>query len=144
IAAALGKLADDKRRVYVCEGVYDEDVVLGSSHKNVTLLGGFACDWSPSGAKPTIGKSQMALKISGATGVGIGDLAFVAKSAVEDGGSSIAAFVANAEVTFKRVALTAGDGKKGRDGANGEFTFPTAEELKGIDGDDGGGERKVT
>lgn len=141
LAAALGKLTKDKRRIYVCDGDYPEDVVLDATHVGVSLFGGLTCDWQTSANKPKFGKSQMALKISGTSGVAIADLAFEAKDAVEPGGSSIAAFVRNGEVTFKRVALAAGKGVNGADGTYEEFTFPA--DLKGNDGADGGAAKIV-
>jgi len=131
IGAALERVAEGRKRIYVCEGTYPEAVVLGSKHAGVSLFGGFTCDWQVSEAKPTVGDGPLALKISGATGVAISGLAFVAADATEPGGSSIGAFVANADVTFKGVRLAAGKGKDGSSGTLVPYTYPAADVLKG-------------
>lgn len=137
LGAALGKVTADKKRIYICEGTYDEDARLTEAHGGVTLLG-MTCAWtSPPAAPPKFGKSALALRIEGAQHVAIANLAFEAKDATEAGGSSIAAFVANAGVDFRTVSLTAGAGKDGVAGALQEFQFPELTELKGNDAPDG-------
>jgi hypothetical protein len=133
IAAALGKITDSKKRIYICDGTYPEDVVLEAKHAGVSLFGGFACDWNTSTSKPTIGNSSSPLKVTAATGIAIAGLSFEAKDATTPGGSSIAAFVANAEVSFKSVNLKAGNGTKGDDGTLVEFDLPEQSELNGKD-----------
>lgn len=144
LGAALGKVSSDKKRIYVCEGTYDEDVRLTETHGGVSLIG-MTCAWtSPPAAPPKFGKSPLALRIESAKGVAIANLAFEAKDATESGSSSIAAFVANAGVNFSGVSLTAGAGKDGAAGTLQEFQFPDVTELKGndaLDGQVGGAEK---
>ena len=116
VAAALSNVSAQKRRLYLCEGVYPEDVTLTSAHAGLSLFGGFTCDWRPSATKPTLGASARALTIDGAMGVSLADLTFQAKDAPTPGGSSVAAFVKTSSVTFKRVALIAGNARDGADG----------------------------
>ncbi len=138
LGAALGRITADRKRIYVCDGTYPEAVVLDTKHAGVSLFGGFTCEWLTSTTKPTLGDGPLALKVTGATGVAIAGLAFAAHDATDPGGSSIAAFVANADVTFKGVSLAAGLGKAGDPGVLVPFTYPAASELKGKDGADGG------
>ena len=138
LGAALGHITADRKRIYVCDGTYPEAVVLDTKHAGVSLFGGFTCEWLTSTTKPTLGDGPLALKVTGATGVAIAGLAFAAHDATDPGGSSIAAFVANADVTFKGVSLAAGLGKAGDSGVLVPFTYPAASELKGNDGADGG------
>ena len=143
VTSVLDKVSDTKRRIYICEGDYPEDVVLEAKHAGASLFGGFTCDWSTSKNRPKFGNTALALKITGATGVAIADIAFVAKDATSPGASSIAAFVANSDVTFKRVSLTASNGAKGDNGGLSPFTFPA--DLNGTSATslDGGAEKPV-
>lgn len=136
VTSTLGKLTDKKRRIYICEGTYAEDIVLTSAHNSVSLFGGLTCDWAPSQVQPQLGKSALALKIDGASGVAIADLAFKAIDATGAGNSSIAAFVNGGETTFKHVALTAGKGVAGDSGVLNAFDFApiTPAMLLGNDG----------
>jgi hypothetical protein len=145
LGGALDRLTPTRRRIYVCDGTYGEDVVLGAAHTNVSILGGFACDWTASTNKPVFGNGPMALEIVGTSGLAISNIAFEAKDATAAGGSSIAAFVRNASVTFKSVALTAGKGMIGADGTLTPFNnLPSATDLKGNDGAVGAAEKSVT
>ncbi len=127
-------------RVYVCEGTYAEDVSIAAPVDGVSIYGGFSCaDWTYSGNKPTIGKSNLALKIAGTTKpFAIEDVLVKAADGSAGNPSSIAALVANASgaVTFTRVNLTAGVGAAGNDAAGGSnwtITSPSDPALKGHD-----------
>ncbi len=110
-------------RVYVCEGTYAEDIAIAAPIDGISIYGGFKCsDWSYTGNKPTIGKSNIALKISGTTKpFAIEDVLVKAADGSAQSTSSIAALVANASgaITFTRVNLTAGVGALGLDGTPG-------------------------
>ncbi len=110
-------------RVYVCEGTYSEDVTIAPPVDGISIYGGFKCaDWTYSGNKPTVGKSQIALTINGTTkAIAIEDLLVHAADGSAQNGSSVAALVVNATgaVTFNRVNLTAGVGLTSTDGAAG-------------------------
>jgi hypothetical protein len=110
-------------RVYVCEGTYAEDVAIAAPVDGISIYGGFKCsDWTYSGNKPTIGKSNLALKINGTTKpFAIQDVLVKAADGTASSTSSIAALVANATgaITFTRVNLTAGVGAVGPDGTTG-------------------------
>src|SRR6185312_2586199 len=105
--ASVGTLT----RVYLCEGTYAEDVSIAPPVDGVSIYGGFKCaDWSYSGNKPTIGKGNIALKISGTTKpFAIEDVLVQAAAGNSSNSSSIAALVANAtgSIAFTRVNLTA-------------------------------------
>ena len=82
INAALAKIDANRRRIYVCEGAYLEDIVLNASHSALSIFGGVDCAWNAKeGAKPIIGASANPLKIEGTAALAIGDIAVVAKGA---------------------------------------------------------------
>jgi hypothetical protein len=120
-------LATGKTRVYMCQGIYSEQVVLDAKHDGVSLYGGFDClgQWSWTGGKTQIvgPGSLSALRIDSTTKApSIEDVTFVApdaagQDATGNGNSSIAAVVHQASVRLRRVGLIAG---KGADGAVGE------------------------
>ena len=105
----------DKPRVYVCEGTYEENVRL---LRSVGVHGGLACDWTHSGAKPTIAPSEgTALEIRDARGVIVEDMEAVAVSdAARPGQSVVAVLSVRSEVTFRRVSIVAGDAQEERGG----------------------------
>ena len=141
INAALAKIDAKRRRIYVCEGAYFEDLALNASHSSLSIFGGLDCAWNAAPAiKPVIGASANPLKIDGTAALAIADIAVVAKDAAT--GSSIAAFVNGGDTTFKRVKLSAGKGSKGDVGVRADFGLPTV--LAGHDGATGGGEKLVT
>ncbi|HEY1959033.1 MAG TPA: hypothetical protein VGH28_25645 [Polyangiaceae bacterium] len=129
-------------RVYVCEGTYAEDVSIAPPVDGVSIYGGFSCtDWSYSGNKPTIGKGNIALKITGTTkALVIEDVSVKSADGIPGNESSIAALVANATgaVTFTRVSLTAGAGFNGQDGAPGANYTGTAATGNNANGNAGG------
>ena len=123
VAAALAKLTNERRRLYICTGTYPEDVLLTAAHAGVTLLGGLDCEWAVSKDKPVIGKSANPLKIDSVPGqVAIVSLAFEAKDAAV--GSSIGAFINASTVTLKNVRLVAGAGGPGDKGTMSAVTYP--------------------
>jgi hypothetical protein len=146
VNAALAKIDAAKRRIYICEGTYAEDVALTATHSGVSLFGGVDCKWAAASVKPVIGTSANPFKSDGAAGLAIGDIAVEAKDA--SAGSSIAFFVHGGDVTLRNVRLKAGKGAAGSDGVAAPFTnFPSQTDLNGIaspDTNTGGGERLVT
>lgn len=148
VGIALQKIDAKRRRIYICEGTYEEDVAFNSAQNGVSLIGGVDCSWNAkAGAKPVLGGSANPMKAVGVSGLALVDIAVEAKDAT-NGGSSIALFVSGGDVTLKGVRLVAGNGAKGEDGVLKPFTteFPTQDALKGNDavGNDGGVEKKVT
>ncbi len=132
IGAALAKITVAKRRVYVCDGTYPEDLALNAAHSGVSLFGGIDCTFKAvSTNKPIIGASANPLKIDGTTGLAIAEIAIEAKDATS--GSSIAMFVHGGDVTLSRVRLVAGSGAKGDNGTLGPFSYPAVTALKGND-----------
>jgi hypothetical protein len=121
ITAALAKTGGI-RRVYVCEGSFDERVVLKSA---ISLYGGFKCsDWSYSGTKSVVGKATetgYALDVQSVVGAfEIADLEFVATNGTDASPNSIAArFVGTSGAVLRRMKLTARDGAGGSGGATG-------------------------
>jgi hypothetical protein len=141
INGALGKIDATRRRIYVCEGAYFEDLSLNATHSRLSIFGGIDCAWNSAPAiKPVIGASANPLKIDGTAALAIADIAVVAKDAQT--GSSIAAFVSGGDTTFKRVQLTAGKGGSGDDGVTTPFTYPLQAALDGNGATDGVGGKK--
>lgn len=140
IGAALKSITADKRRIYVCEGTYPEDLALNATHAGVSLFGGIDCTWKAAPAiKPVIGASANPVKIDGTTGLAIADLAVEAKDATT--GSSIAVFANGSALTLNRVRITGGMGAKGDTGTRTDYVFPSP--LSGTDGNAGGTEKLV-
>jgi hypothetical protein len=131
-------LATGKTRVYICQGIYGEQVVLDAKHDGVSLYGGFDClqGWAWTGGKTQIvGPAFLsALRVDSTTKTPtIEDLAFVATDAAGqdangNGNSSVAALVHGASVRLRRVSLIAGNGADGTAGADGaaQPNYPTS------------------
>jgi hypothetical protein len=125
IGQALANMAG-KSRVYVCNGVYAEQVSITAA---VSVYGGLSCAagsasrvWSYVGqsAQVTAPPSAYALFVSVQPGsVTVEDMSFAAPDATGPGTSSIAALIASSSVRLERVALSAGHGGNGAAGANG-------------------------
>ncbi len=124
IGQALANMAG-KSRIYVCNGVYAEQVSITAA---VSVYGGLSCGagsagrvWSYVGqtAQVMAPPSAYALFVTGVQqgSVTIEDMSFAAIDATGPGTSSIAAFVASSPVRLVRVALSAGNGANGADGA---------------------------
>jgi hypothetical protein len=147
IGAALAKITAAKRRIYICDGTYAEDLALTAAHNGVSLFGGIDCTFKlVSTNKPVIGASANPVKIDGTTGLAIADVAVEAKDATA--GSSIAVFVNGGNVTLKRVRLVAGKGATAAASVLVPFTFPNQMALDGNPATDGvagkkGGAAKV-
>jgi hypothetical protein len=140
IGAALGKITATKRRIYVCDGTYAEDLALNAAHSGVSLFGGIDCTFKAvSTNKPVIGATANPVKIDGTTGLAIADIAVQAKDATT--GSSIGIFASGSDVTLSRVRVTAGAGGKGDTGTRTDYTLNST--LTGIDGSAGGGAKTV-
>ncbi|MGO9836459.1 MAG: hypothetical protein ACLP1X_19845, partial [Polyangiaceae bacterium] len=126
IGQALANLAG-KSRVYVCNGVYAEQVSITAA---VSVYGGLSCAagsasrvWSYVGqsAEVTAPPAAYALFVTGVQqgSVTIEDMSFAAPDATGPGTSSIAALIASSPVRLERVALSAGNGAEGAPGADG-------------------------
>jgi len=121
INAALGMLGNGKSNIFVCNGTYNENVVLAGV-SNVALYGGFSCDnWTYACGKSAVTPlTGLALEIDNIFGVTFVDMHFEAQKRVGTGESSIAAFVNQSNgVTFKRTEIVAGAAAKGEDGVSG-------------------------
>lgn len=110
-------------RVYVCEGAYPEDVAIAAPVDGISIYGGFKCiAWTYTGNQPQVGKSQIALKISGTTKpFTIQDMLFHAADGTAQSPTSIGGLVANVSgmVTMNRVNFVAGVGANAADAAAG-------------------------
>ena len=115
IAAAMTKL-EGKKRIYVCEGEYPENVKVT---RPISIVGGYDCTWRFTGVKPKImPPSGVALEVRDARGVTVDDLELLASSDESvPGDSAIAAFASNSEARFRTLAITAGDGQVAASGA---------------------------
>jgi hypothetical protein len=126
IAQGLANLGS-KRHLYVCNGVYNEQVRITTA---VSVYGGLSCAsestgrvWSYAGgsAQVTSPLPAYALSVTGVDGgpVTIEDLSFASPDATEAGSSSLAALIASSTVALRRVTLRAGKGADGLTGADG-------------------------
>ncbi len=134
IGAALGKTNTQHARLYICEGTYGEDLTLDTSHDGMSLYGGWKCaDWSYSGTKPVVGKTNQASKLDSLVkGTTIEDLTIQSADATNPGDSSIAMFVnASSGIKVIRVNLTAGSGSNGGSGTTLGYAFPAQSALNG-------------
>ena len=122
-------LATGKSRVFICQGIYTEQVVLDAQHDGVSLYGGFDClqGWAWTGGKTQVvaPAARSALQIdSTSKPPSIEDVTFVAPDGVGQdasgaGNSSVAAFVHHANAILRRVVLIAGKGADGAAGTDG-------------------------
>ncbi len=123
IGHALTILVGSKARVFVCEGTYPEDVVMGMAVDGKSLYGGLSCtDWTYTGRKSQIGKGPVALTLDSLSTakVTVADFYVQAGDGVAPGESSIAAFVNfSTDVTFLRMNLSAGKGAPGKNATTG-------------------------
>lgn len=122
IGAALLAAQAARKRVFVCEGTYAENLVIDTSKDGARISGGLACaTWTYDAAMRPIVKpaTGIALRLTQVSDVVIEDVAFTARDGAGPGQSSVAVFATstNAGVVLRRVALTAG---KGVNGANGD------------------------
>jgi hypothetical protein len=126
IAQALANLGT-KTRVYVCNGIFGEEVTVTSP---VSIYGGLSCAagsagavWSYVGGQAQVAPASPspALAVIGvdAGAVTLEDLSFAAANASAPGSSSIAALIASASVHLVRVSLGAGQGAAGAPGSDG-------------------------
>ena len=134
IRTALEKTTDAKKRVYVCEGTYEEQVSI--ERIPATLIGGVACDFKGPGGKPRIAPpSGIALAIAAVGGASVRDVAVQASSEPNKKGSSaIAMFVTGAQDSKLAVAaLKAGAFDFVVKDATGEFLLPRVGEGRVVD-----------
>jgi hypothetical protein len=147
IARALAQRGS-RTRIYLCNGVYREPVVITAP---VEIYGGLSCSSGDGGlswgyvggtAQVIAPASRYALSVTGTGAQGgkddggldadggdagllasvhVEDVAFGAASAVTAGASSIAAFVTASSVSLVRVTLTAGRGGDGQAGDDGQI-----------------------
>jgi hypothetical protein len=123
IAQGITAAAATSHRVFVCAGVYNEPLVVGSALDGVAVYGGFDCTaWGYA----TTNRVQVAptapgyaLELDSLTlGTALfEDMEFDAVDAEDAGASSIAVFANQSAVTFRRVVMKAGNGAMGAVGA---------------------------
>jgi len=133
-ALALAK-SQSKPSVFLCKGNYGAVTLNTASTAATSLYGGFDCNnswtYDPSN-KTTISSADNspALRITGfSESIVIADLSFESKDATLAGDSSIAIFIANSDVTLRRVTATAGNGQSAVPAGD-----PTSNSYAGIDG----------
>jgi hypothetical protein len=120
IAAGLAAVNAARKRIYVCEGDYLENV---SVKTTVSILGGLTCDWMAKGANPRVAPAKgVAFSILKSNGVVVADMNVEGNAdALVDGDSAIGVFVSESQgVLLRRVTVKAGAGSKGAVGANGD------------------------
>lgn len=134
ITHALTAAKGASKNVYVCAGMYTEQVELGSAEDGVGIYGGLDCvSWSYAVAnrvRVVAALLPATLAVEGlAVGTSIEDLEFDAQNvsaAASPGTSSVAAFVrASENVSLTRVTLVAGNGNGGAAGTSGGAPGPS-------------------
>lgn len=131
-----------KRRVYVCEGTYEENVVVDRAAE---IYGGFACaGFTPSATKPKLApKKDVALTVkSAAAAVRVTDLEIVGSAeAGKAGASAIGVFAsASSDVLFRRCVIRAGAANNGAEGGTTSNYAGNAPGGINANGGTGGGE----
>lgn len=127
----------NKRNVFVCEGTYDEQIVIDDAAQGIALHGGFGCgDWAY-GAKSVVlapSKAGVVVKVAGSAGL-LETFELRAKDGDVPGASSIVVFVEAAPgMTFRRTKVFAGKGAAGKAGDSAApFSVPA------LDGNDAAG-----
>jgi hypothetical protein len=128
IGQALANLGS-KTRVYVCNGVYGEQLSITTA---VSVYGGLSCAtgsaapvWTYVGGSAQVSSpsASYALSVTGVSSgaVTVEDMSFAAPDATAPGTSSIAALVSSSSVNMMRVTLSAGSGANGAAGADGSM-----------------------
>ena len=123
-----------KQNVFVCEGSYDEHVTISNSVAGVAIHGGYACPggvdaWTyaskPTSIAPTT--PGVVVRIDGAA-ASLEDFSLTAKDGAAKGDSSITTIVnGSIGATFRRAALTAGNGAAGAAGISDATNLGTAQ-----------------
>lgn len=141
LATALAKVTGEKRRIYVCEGTYEEQVTIETVPS--TVIGGLSCDFKNPGRKPKIApKSGIAFGIAAVGGASVIDVTIEAVSDTNAPGSSaVGMFITGSTQIFLRgVEITTGPGQHGTNGANGSDTpnHPGGQAPQAVGGGGGG------
>jgi len=120
IGAGLGAVSATRKRIYVCDGDYLENVSVKTA---VSILGGLTCDWMGKGANPRIAPAKgVALSIAKSNGAVVTDVNVEGNAdSLVDGDSAIGVFVSESQgVLLRRVGVKAGPGTKATIGADGD------------------------
>ena len=119
IGAAVTKATSSQRtRVYICDGKYEEVIVLNSP---ISIYGGFDCSWTNTGLKPRVSPLKgVALELRSISDeVVIEDIDVTGLSdANTKGASGIGAVVVDSKLTLRGVIITAGQGQEGAKGSS--------------------------
>jgi hypothetical protein len=125
ITKAINEAAGTGRTIYVCNGTYDEHLVV--SDDGLVIRGGYTCPsagttgWlyeAGSFARIRPADPGYALHLRTIEGFTASDLDFASRDAVTPGESSVAVFAATSTaVRFARTRIVAGNGADGEDGA---------------------------
>lgn len=120
-AALTTAKAGGKEHVIICDGTFAENLIVDGAKSGLKVHGRFRCnDWVYDNSKKTTIKpaAGLPLKIDTVTSFLGEDLDVEAPNATVAGASSIGIFVGLSQaVILRRVAVKAGDGMKGDDGA---------------------------
>jgi len=123
ITEAIAKAKAAKKRVFVCEGTYEESLELVDG---VSIVGGLDCSedtWKLSDKKSTLtSPTSPAIRATNiATPTRVDGFDVTSPDATEPSGSSIAVIVVDSKaLTFAKGSIKAGTGMKGDDGVEGE------------------------
>lgn len=136
ITEAIAKAKASKKRVFVCEGTYEESLQI---ENGVSIVAGLDCSvptaWKLSDKHSSL-KSPVspALKATSITSpTRIDNLDIEAPDATEASGSSIGALVVDSNaLTFAKGTIKAGVGMKGEDGVEAEQLYVESDRLPGL------------
>ena len=153
--ASLGKalsILGNMTRIYICgSDTFKESISLSSGDRAASLYGGYDCGtWQYNSAViPTVATTTSpALRVTGngtsPLTLTVSDVSVVSgDAAVDSGASSNAIFIANADVTLRRVKATAGKGANGNLGASYSSNYYTADlDSNPANGNTGGTEKR--
>lgn len=142
VAAAISKaVTTQHKRVYICDGTYDEAIKLSAA---VSVFGGFDCMWNVTGVRPKLTPATgPAIEVKSVNdAVVIQDLdATGASDPSVTGSSAIGALVVRSKVTMRAMTLAAGAGQDGAKGTS-RSNYGAGASL-GADATAGGGPEKT-
>jgi len=119
IGAAVKAATTEKKRAYICEGAYAENILIA---KSIALIGGINCSWSGKGARPKIVPAKgVAITVTKATTASLTELSIAANADPQvKSDSAVAVFISESQsILLKNVDITAGPGMDGKPSTNG-------------------------
>lgn len=120
IGAAISAANDTRKRVYICEGTFAQNLTIT---KSIALIGGINCAWNAKAARARIVPAKgIAVTITKAATVSLTELSIASfADAQVKSDSAIGVFVSESQsVLLKSIDVSAGPGVDGTAGTNGD------------------------